>query len=259
MLFSSPHCPSKPHRVSRRTTVRLAVHDHGKWNSVTPLQQLIPGHKQLAVEAGDTENMAEHQEKIRVLGIDQDTWPHERINLQRWRCKLTTAPAAAVTISLTVRNTGGESAQAAASAEDRSVDAIGAARACDRFRRNVDQQRDYVAILVLQDIAQLGETPPKGPQALRPERFTHDADLTNPKFAGNLQHTAQTTPATGDDPPWVRRAGLTSKRVHSNTSGARGAPSGASPGKDIAERRGLQRRTRRDPPTILPARSNASR
>lgn len=67
------------------TVARLAVHDHGKWNSVTPLQQLIPGHKQLAVEAGDTENMAEHQEKIRVLGIDQDTWPHERINLQRWR------------------------------------------------------------------------------------------------------------------------------------------------------------------------------
>ena len=30
------------------------------------------------------------------------------------------------------------------------MDAIGAARACDRFRRDIDQQRDNVAVFVLQ-------------------------------------------------------------------------------------------------------------
>ncbi|MBN9012705.1 MAG: hypothetical protein J0H25_06600, partial [Rhizobiales bacterium] len=46
-------------------------------------QRLI-GCEQLAFETRDAENVAEHQEEIRIPGVDQDTWPHEWINLQRF-------------------------------------------------------------------------------------------------------------------------------------------------------------------------------
>lgn len=71
------------------------------------------------------------------------------------------------------------------------MDAIGAACAFDRVRRDADQQRDNIPILVLQDIAQFNDAPSKGAQTLRPERFTYDADLPNPESERNLKHAAQ--------------------------------------------------------------------
>jgi hypothetical protein len=61
----------------------LTIHDHGNRGSLA-LRQWLVGREQLAVETGDTENVAEHQEEIRIPGVDQDTWPHEWINLQRF-------------------------------------------------------------------------------------------------------------------------------------------------------------------------------